>query len=392
MDTRTLFRGAALLTLLTAMAGQARAAEEVVRIGQTEAQTGPLAFYGWMNNQGAKLAVEEINRAGGFSVGGKTYKLELVAYDNRANPQEAVVQLKQLLERDKVRFVFGPLLSNTFSAVEPYATQNNGKFLMLSGATAMHAKLGSPSHDYLLRTLSWDGGADGFGRQMVAYLKKQGAKKVAMLFPNDAFTRVATEIYTPLFKEQGIEVVTELFEPGTKDFSASLAKIAATKSDWLFPGYTDAVLFDIVRQATETGQFKKFFLIRGSLAPGLKNKDLLEDYVVYLYKYFEDAEKSSPKARAFVASYQAFYKRDFPYDQAPVCVSSCYDHVYMLVDAMKRAGTVEDVGKVKAALMSLNHDGVWKQRFDKTGEAVFGFDIAHLKKGGALTVTHVDPG
>jgi len=391
MNKRTWFRGVALLGIIAAFTGKAFGADEVLRIGQTEAQTGPLAFYGWMNNQGAKLAVDEINRAGGFNVGGKTYKLELVAYDNRANPQEAVVQLKQLLERDKVKYVFGPLLSNTFNAVEPYATQNNGKFLMLSGATAAHAKLGSPNSDYLVRTLSWDGGNDGFGAQMIAYLKKQGAKKVAMLFPNDAFTKVATDIYSPLFKQQGIELVTELFEPGTKDFSAPLAKLAATKSDWLFPGYTDAVLFDIVRQATETQQFKKFFLIRGSLAPGLKNKDLIEDYVVYLYKYFEDAEKSSPKVKEFVASYKAFYKRDFPYDQAPVCVSSCYDHVYMLVEAMKRAGTVDDAAKVKTALMSLTYDGVWKQRFDKTGEAVFGFDIAHLKKGGALTVSHIDP-
>ena len=203
--------------------------------------------------------------------------------------------------------------------------------------------------------------------------------------------RSQSRFTAPIFKKFGIELQIELFEPGTKDFSAPIAKLAASKPDYLFPGYTDAVLYDIVRQATETGQFKKFFLVRGSLAPGLKNKDLVDDYIVYLYKYFEEAEKTQPRVKSFVASYKSFYKRDFPYDQAPVCVSSCYDHVYMLVEAMKRAGTVDDVVKVKQALMTLDYKGVWSQRFDKTGEAVFGFDIVHMTKGGAVKVTQVDP-
>src|SRR3954471_9782321 len=76
-------------------------AQEVVKIGQVEALTGPLATYGWMGNQGAKMAVDEINKAGGFKVGAKTYKLELVAHDTRGNPQEALIQMKQLLEQSK---------------------------------------------------------------------------------------------------------------------------------------------------------------------------------------------------------------------------------------------------------------------------------------------------
>jgi branched-chain amino acid transport system substrate-binding protein len=151
------------------------------------------------------------------------------------------------------------------------------------------------------------------------------------------------------------------------------------------------VLYDIIRQATETGLFKRFFLVRGSMGPGQKNKDLLDDYIVYQPKYFEEAEKTEPKVKAFVAAYKAYYKREFPYDQAPLCSSSCYDHVYMLVEAMKRAGTVDDVAKVKQALMSFTYHGVWNIRYDKTGEEVFDFDIAHMKKGGAVTVTHVEP-
>lgn len=366
-------------------------AQEVVKIGQVEAQTGTLASYGWMGSQGAKLAVDEINKAGGFNVGAKTYKLELISPDTRGNPQDALIQLKQLLEQDKVKYVFGPFLTNVYNGIEPLANQNNGKFLMMGGATSMHAALGKPGHDYLLRTWNWDSGASGFGQLMVDYLKKQGAKKVAMLFQNDAFGKVAVDIYSPLFKAAGIDLQIELFEPGTKDFSAPLAKLAAGKPDYLFPGYTDAVLYDIVRQATETGLFTRFFLVRGSMGPGLKNKDAIDDYIAYLPKYFEEAQKTDPKVQKFIEAYKKAYNRDFPYDQAPLCSSSCYDHVYMLVEAMKRAGTVDDVAKVKKELMSFTYPGLWNIRYDSTGEAVFGFDVVHMKKGGAITSTHIEP-
>ena len=380
-----------LVAVALSLCGSA-VAQNVVKIGQIEAQTGTLATYGWMGHQGAKLAIDEINKAGGFTVGGKKYRLELVSPDTRANPQEALIQLKQLLEQEKVRYVFGPFLTNVFNGIEPYATQNNGKFLMMGGATAIHAMLGKPQHDYLVRTWNWDAGSAGFGQLLVDYLKKQGAKKTAMLFQNDAFGKVAVDIYSPIFKQAGIDLQIELFEPGTKDFTAPLAKLAAGKADYLFPGYTDAVLYDIVRQATEGGLFKNFFLVRGSMGPGLKNKDLIDNYIAYLPKYFEDAEKKEPKVKAFIAAYKAFYKtNDFPYDQAPLCSSSCYDHVYMLVEAMKKAGSVDDAAKVKQALLSMRYNGLWNIRYDETGEAVFDFDVLHMKKGGAITATRVSP-
>ena len=68
-------------------------------------------------------AVDEINKAGGFKVGDKTYKLELISLDTRGDPKEATIQLKRLLEQDHARFVFGPFLSNVFVTVLPYAKQ-----------------------------------------------------------------------------------------------------------------------------------------------------------------------------------------------------------------------------------------------------------------------------
>ena len=63
----------------------------------------------------------------------------------------------------------------------------------------------------------------------------------------------------------------------------------------------------------------------------------------------------------------------------------------MLVEAMKKAGTVDDVAKVRAALEGFTYDGLWKIRFDKTGEEIFNFDIVDVQKGGKIAVTHVQP-
>lgn len=370
--------------------GQMAAAQETMKLGQIEALTGATATYGWMSAQGTKVAVEEINAKGGFKVGDKTYKIQLLQMDTRGEPREATVQFRKMME-ENVHFVFGPFLTNVFNAIEPIANQNNGKFLLFAGATSAHHALGKPDHDYLLRTWNWDAGQSGFGKLMVDYLKKLNTKKVAMLFQNDAFGKTAVDIYTGLFKDAGIELQVELFEPGTKDFSAALAKLASGKPDILFPGYSDAVLYDIVRQSTESGFGNRFFLVRGSIGPALKNKDAIVDYIAYVPKYFEDAEKKEAKTKAFVESYKAIFKRDFPYDQAPLCSSSCYDHVYMLVEAMQKAGTVSDVAKIRQTLMDMTYDGMWKIKYDKTGEAVFGFDVVHVRKGGAIEVVKFDP-
>ncbi len=365
-------------------------AQEMVKLGEIEAQTGALNTYGWMSSQGVRMAVDKINKDGGFEVAGKKYKFQLLNPDTQGNPQQALIELKKMLEQEHVKFVFGPFLTNVYKGIAPYAQGNNGKFLMIGGATAIHFDLGKPGYDFAMRSWNWDAGPSGFGSLMVKNLKERGAKKVAMLMQNDAFGHVARDIYAPLFKDAGIAFDEEWFEPGTTDFSSVLAKIAAGKPDYLFPGYTDAVLYDIVRQATEVG-INKFWLVRGSLGPGLKNKDAINEYVIYIPKYFEDAEKTQPKVKTFISDYQAFYKTKFPYDQAPLCSSSCYDHVFMLVEALKKAGTVDDVAKVKQALMSITYNGIWNMRFDKTGEAVFDFDVVDIKKGGKIEVTHIAP-
>lgn len=377
------------LGVALALAGPA-GAQNVVKIGGLEAQTGPASIFGLMPSQGVRMAVEEINKAGGFEVAGKRYTLQLFSPDTQGNPQQALVQVKKMLEEEKIQYIFGPYLTNVFNAVAPYVQQYNNKVLVMGGATGMHGALGKPNMDFVMKTMPWDTGDSGYGSMMVDLLVKRGVKKVAILMQNDAGGKAVVDIYSPLFKVRGIEAVVEFFEPNTKDFSSTLAKLAALKPDYLFPGYTDTALYDIVRQATELG-LTRFFITRGSIGPGMKNKAMIDSYIAWVPKYFENAEKAQPNVAKFVENYKAFYKTAFPYDQAPQCATSCYDHVFMLVEAMKKAGTVSDVPKVKAALLSMRYQGLWNIRYDATGEAIIDFDVVEVQRGGKLDVTRFEP-
>ena len=230
-----------LLLAVLALTVAPAAAQDVVKIGQIEAQTGANAIYGWMSSQGTALAVDEINKAGGFKVGNKTYKLQLIALDTRGEPKEATVQLKRLVEVDQAKFIFGPFLSNVFLAVRPYAAEFNGKLLMWGGATRIHDYVGTPGNEFLMRTWNWDAGKSGFGELMVDNLvKTTGAKKIAMLFQNDQGARCSRTSTCPCSSRRASSSRLDYFEPGTKDFSAVLAKIAAWKPDFLFPSYADS--------------------------------------------------------------------------------------------------------------------------------------------------------
>ena len=62
----------------------------------------------------------------------------------------------------------------------------------------------------------------------------------------------------------------------------------------------------------------------------------------------------------------------------------------MLIGAMKKASSVDDVARIRKELLSMTYDGLWKIRFDEKGEESFNFDVVRMKRGGQLSVTSVD--
>ena len=304
-----------LLLAVLALTVAPAAAQDVVKIGQIEAQTGANATYGWMSSQGSAPGRRRDQQ--GRRLQGRRQDLQARARSlstRAAIRKEATVQLKQLLEEDKVKFVFGPFLTNVFNGVEPYAAAvqrqvpHDGRshpHPRRRGHAGQrvpdaHVELGRGRER--LRRAAWS----------TTWSRPRARRRSPCSSRTTRAARSLEDIYVPMFKQRASRPrwTTSSRAPRTSPPSSPRSPPASpTTSSRAIP---TAVLYDIVRQATETGQLKKFFLVRGSLGPGLKNKDHIDDYIVYVPKYFEEAEKTEPKVAKFVEAYKAFYKTRLP--------------------------------------------------------------------------------
>ncbi len=105
---------------LSLVAGTALAAEKKLTIGVADALTGGGAVYGLPQANAVRMATEEINAAGGIKVGADTYKLDVIAYDDKANPTEATNAVRKLIDRDGVKYILGFCCSGSTSAVASF--------------------------------------------------------------------------------------------------------------------------------------------------------------------------------------------------------------------------------------------------------------------------------
>lgn len=115
--------------------GSAAGAKDLtLDIGVSDALTGGAAVYGLPQSNAVKLAAEEINAAGGVEVGGDTYMLNVIAYDDKANPTEASNSVRKLLDRDGVKYILGFCCSGATGAVASFI--ENEDAVMLVGNAA----------------------------------------------------------------------------------------------------------------------------------------------------------------------------------------------------------------------------------------------------------------
>ena len=106
MSIRMMTSAAAALAM-TLAAGSAFAAEKKLTIGVADALTGGGAVYGLPQANAVKMAADEINAAGGIKVGADNYKIDVIAYDDKANPTEATNAVRKLIDRDDVKYLLG---------------------------------------------------------------------------------------------------------------------------------------------------------------------------------------------------------------------------------------------------------------------------------------------
>jgi branched-chain amino acid transport system substrate-binding protein len=334
-----------LLLTLVALALALRA-QDTIKVGEYASLTGKEASFGQQSHKGLTLAIEELNAAGG--VLGK--KLELITEDNQTKPGESATAVKKLISRDKVVALIGEVASGRSLEAAPIAQA--AKIPMIAPA-ATNPKV-TQTGNYIFRVCF----IDPFQGTVMAKFAQTDlkAKKVAVLSSvSNAYSVGLAKFFKETFTANGGIIVSEKnFSEGDKDFRAQLTAVKAAGADAVFvPSYyTEAAL--IARQARDLGINVPFFGGDGWVADQLLEIGGEALNGCYYSTHFSP-ENQDPVVQAFVKKFKARWGAN---ENPDAFAALGYDAAYVLVDAIKRAGSTEGPKLRDALAATRNFAGV----------------------------------
>ncbi len=344
---------------------------EVIKIGHVAPLTGAIAHLGKDNENGARLAVDEINAAGGLEVGGKKYKLELLAEDDKADPKEGTLAAQKLVDAGVVAVV-GHLNSGTsIPAAKIYADAN----VVQVSPSATNPKLTEQGFKTTFRVVANDNQQGSVLANYAATEMK--AKTIAIVDDRTAYGQGLADVVEKVAKEKGLKVVAREFATDkTTDFNAILTKIRAAKPDVVMYGGMDATAGPMAKQMKQLGIKSKLLAGDGVCSPEfIKLAGDAAD--ILTCSMAGEAVEKLAKGEEFKQKYKAKFNAD-----VQIYSPYSYDAVYVIADAIKRAGKV-DKAAIVAAMPATNYTGVTGQiTFDEKGDI----------KNGAISMFNVKDG
>lgn len=341
------------------IATAAFAADGTVTIGVVTAQTGPLAPAGKFQQNGFNLAVETINKAGGVSIGGKTYDVALKTYDTRCNVAEGASAMERLASVDKVPVVLGELCSPVAAAEAPVAEDFKVPLIITVPTAGNLTEQGNP---YFFRINARD---IQLNQGLAQYINEAKLSPIAFLAWNNDTGRGGIEAMKKLLPANTPIGYTGYFNVGEVDFSSHVTNIrnSGAKAVVLLMDEEPGSL--AIRQIRDAGLDIKLI---GTLAMGSDRflQRLNAQYLDGMAQY-NSFPPNSPidRIKAFNLAYKAKYN-----EESHGFAAQSYDAVFVALEAMKAAGTVTDGEKVRDALAKLTYKGVIGEvKFDDKGQA-----------------------
>ena len=327
-----------------------------VKIGHVAPLTGPIAHLGKDNENGARLALEEINKAG-LTIDGKKVVLTLVPEDDAEDPKTAT-QVAQKLVDAKVVGVVGHLNSGTSIPASRIYSDAGITQVSPSATNPDYTKQGFKTTYRLVATDAQQGPA--LANYVANTLK---AKTVAIIDDSTQYGKGLADEFEKTVKAAGMKVVTrEASNNKATDFKAILTKIKGSKPDVIMYGGMDATGGPLTKQAAELGIKAK--VVGGDGMCTEKLAELAGEAVVNV-TCSEAGMALSKMAQG--ADFQRRYKERFNTD-VQIYAPFTYDAVYVLVDSMKRSNST-DPAKILAAMPDTKMQGlVGNIAFDNKGD------------------------
>ncbi len=357
-----LIRGSAVLSAAVLAivswcgSGSQACAEDVIRFGAPLPLTGPLAPEGVKQQQGYDLWAEQANKAGGISVGGKKYKVEIVYADYQSNTPRAVQTTEQMITQDNINFLFGAFGSGAAKAASTVSEKYKVPTL---AAAASSVQVYDQGYKYLFGTFTPN---DTLTTPLTQIIKAKApdVKKVAILARNDLFPLAIAQEMEKSAKANGLEVVYfEKYAIGTLDHSATLSQIKSLDPQWIFiTGYINDLL--LVRKQMADQEIKAPVV---TMIAGPAYKEFIESAGqaaenITSASWWHPAEHYEGKdifgtTDNFVKLFHEKYKTDPDYGQASAAVCGALFQI-----AIERAGSL-DRDKVRDELAKLDVVTFW---------------------------------
>ena len=320
----------------------------VVKIGHVAPMSGAQAHYGKDNENGVRMAIDDLNKQN-IEIGGKKAKFEIVAEDDAADPKQGTAAAQKLCD-SKVAGVVGHLNSGT--TIPASNIYNDCGIPHITGA-ATNPELTKPGYKTTYRIIANDL-ALGAGLAFYA-ADKLKLKKVAVIDDRTAYGQGLADIFKQTAKEKGMTVVDEQFTTDkATDFMAILTAIKAKGPDAVFYGGMDAQAGPMLRQMEQLGMSKvKYFggdgLCTSEIAKLAGGAKTLENVVC--------AEGGASFAKMPGGlEWKKRYDEKYP-NQYQIYSPYTYDATFVLVDAMKRANSIDPKAYIPE-LQKTNFKGV----------------------------------
>ncbi len=337
-------------------------------LGAMDPLTGEGAVYGIPLQNATKLAVDEINAAGGI----KGHQIQLIWEDSKCNPQDGTSAAQKLVSVDKVSYIISGDCSGAALAAAAI-TEPAG--VMLFSAAASSPDLSSAG-DLVFRSYPSDAMA---GRVIASYSVKQLKDlKVAVISEQTDYAQGLRKSFTAAAKEFGAEVVgDETYNTGDTDFRTQILKLKAAAPDVLYSvPQTPVSGIQILKQLKEN-DLKATFLVSDTMIGAdtiAKNKKWFVD----IYSPSPDLDATRPVTKRFLENFQAAYKHA---PEFPAYMAGAYDQVYMLKEAFETVGLKQT--DVRDWLYNVKNwpGALGDTSFDSNGDPIIGYHIKHIVDG-----------
>jgi len=357
---RTASVGLAVAALFssTAVLGQT-----VVRIGHVAPMTGGIAHLGKDNENGAKRAVADLNKAS-LTIGGQKVKFELLSEDYAADPKQGTSAAQKLVDA-KVAGVIGHLNSGT---TIPASTIYNKAGIPQISPSATNPRYTLQGYKTAFRVVANDGQLGGtLGRYAVNELK---GKSIAIIDDRTAYGQGVADEFAKGVQAAGGKVVTRQYTTDkATDFSAILTTIRGRKPDVVFFGGMDAVGGPMLRQMKQLGIDAKFMGGDGICTSELPK--LAGDAVGNSKVFCAEAGGVVGKFEKKMADFRTRFKAETG-EEVKLYAPYVYDATMVMVEAMKKANSTDPKAYLPE-LAKIKYEGVTGPiAFDKNGDIVNG--------------------